>query len=193
MVRHTIQTPKRSRAADGNEEFMKRHCETFREVAATFERTAPLDFGGARVFVPSWSGRIIRALMEWTSAALASNRTFSFNRTSPLRSFPPVTPSPVHRRLIPRRAFRARQGLWWWMRKSFGHMEGPGTLNPPCEHFLNAASRRSFPEVARGSPPGRSGPRGCNQLYPARGRDPSWCPPNIPPRSNEFPAQSVSD
>ena len=47
MVLPTTQIPERTRAAEKDEEFAIRRRKTFREVAATFERTAPLDLGAA--------------------------------------------------------------------------------------------------------------------------------------------------
>ena len=41
------QMPRRTRATNRDEEFMKRRRETFRGAAATLGRTLPLDLGGA--------------------------------------------------------------------------------------------------------------------------------------------------
>lgn len=47
LVLPDTQTPKRSRATGTDEEFMKRHYETFREVASSSEQTAPFNNGEA--------------------------------------------------------------------------------------------------------------------------------------------------
>ena len=41
------QKPKRTHTRDKDGEFVERRCETSQEVATTFERAAPLDYGGA--------------------------------------------------------------------------------------------------------------------------------------------------